>query len=233
LRWLTEGEERHPHASRVQIMRAIFDFVNLGKREEGLRRIRDALHTSPDDVEIQGLLVDLSLAAGDPAAGEHLQHLAQTGPEGAGQVLAETNRLKHAFLLQRQGHSRTALPMVEQAESSARKTVESGDETFPPRIEFAALYSLRGDTQKALEWLELAYATGARDYRVLQIDPFFEKLRADPHFKEIVGRMANDVAQMRERAREQLPEIFVPRQRAYVPPTLCRSVGLAIWRITK
>jgi eukaryotic-like serine/threonine-protein kinase len=233
LRWLTEGEERHPDSSRVQIMRAIFDFVHLGKREEGLRRIRDALHTSPDDEEIQGLLEDLSLAAGDPAAGEHLQHLAQTGPEGGGQVLVETNRLKHAFLLQRHGHSQTALPMFEQAESSARKMVESGDETFPSRIELAALYSLRGDRQKALEWLELAYATGARDYRTLQIDPFFEKLRADPQFKEIVGRMANDVAQMRERAREQLPEIFAPGQRAYVPPTLCRSGGLAIWRITK
>jgi hypothetical protein len=43
------------------------------------------------------------------------------------------------------------------------------------------------------------------------MDPFFEKLRADSRFKQIVQRMANDVARMRERAREQLPELFVPR----------------------
>jgi hypothetical protein len=70
-------------------------------------------------------------------------------------------------------------------------------------------------TPKALEWLDLAYSTGARDYRGLEKDPFFEKLRADSRFKQIVQRMANNVSRMRERAREQLPELFVPPQRAY------------------
>jgi hypothetical protein len=93
----------------------------------------------------------------------------------------------------------------------ARKTIQEGNEAFYPRVELAAIYSVRGNTPKALEWLKLAYSTGARDYRGLEMDPFFEKLRADSHFKQIIQRMANDVARMRERAREQLPELFVPR----------------------
>ena len=109
------------------------------------------------------------------------------------------------------------MPVVEQAENSAQKAIRAGDETFSPRIELAAVHALRGNRQKALEWLELAYAAGARDYRALEIDPFFEELRVDPRFREILERMANDVAQMRERAREQLPEIFLPRQQTDVP----------------
>ncbi len=211
LHWLTEGEEHHPNAARVNYIHAILDFVHLGKREEGLRRIRDALHTRPDDEELLGLLVEMTLVTGDPEAMERLQHLAQTGPQGVGQVLVETNRLKLAYLLLRQGDTRMATPLVEEAENTAQKAIQEGNETYFPRIELAAVYSIRGNTLKAFEWLELAYATGAREYLSLEIDPFFEKLRADPRFKEIVGRMANDVARMRERAREELPEIFLPR----------------------
>lgn len=100
--------------------------------------------------------------------------------------------------------------------------VQQGNETYYPRIELAAMYSLRGNTQQAFEWLELAYATGARDYHALELDPLFEKLRADSHFKEITQLMARDVERMRERAREQLPEIFSPSQGTQEPTVSSR-----------
>ncbi len=207
-RWLSEGEQRHPNATRVQIMRAILDFVYLGKRDEGLRRVRKASDASPDDEELRSLLADLAFIAGTSDAKEQLQSLASTSPENYGPELPETNRLKYGYELQRQGKTQTAMPLIEQAETRARKVIQQGNETYYPRIELAAVNSLRGNTQQALEWLELAYGTGERDYHALEVDPLFEKLRADSHFKQITQRMAGDVAQMRGRAREQLPEIF-------------------------
>ena len=209
-RWLTEGEQHHPSAIRVQIMRAILDFVLLGKRDDGLRWVRKAFAASPDDEELRSLLADLTFIAGTSDAEEELHRLASTAPENSGFVLPETNRLKYGHELLRRGQTQTAMRMVEQSETRAHSLVQQGNETYYPRMELAAMYSLRGNTQQALEWLELAYASGARDYRALEIDPFFEKLRADSHFKQITQRMAREVAQMRERAREQLPEIFSP-----------------------
>ncbi len=207
-RWLTEGEEHHPTATRVQIMRAILDFVHLGKTDQGLRRVRKALNDSPDDEELGSLLADLTFIAKTSDAEERLHHVAGTEPENYGFVLPETNRLKYAYQLLRRGQTQTAMRLVEQSETRARRVMQDGNEAYYPRIELAASYSLRGNTQQALEWLELAYVSGARDHNALEIDPLFEKLRTDSHFKEIAQRMARDVAQRRDRARGQLPEIF-------------------------
>lgn len=221
-RWLTEGEQHHPSATRVQIMHAIHDFVHLGKRDEGLRRVRKAFSASPDDEELRSLLADLTFIAGTPDAKEQVQHLASTAPENYGAVLPETNRLKYGCELLRRGQTQTAMRMMEQSETRARRVMQQGNETYYPRIELAAMYSLRGNTQQALEWLELAYTTGARDYHSLQIDPLFENLRADSHFKEITKRMDRDVAQMREHAREQLPEVFSPSEAMHEPQVFNR-----------
>jgi tetratricopeptide (TPR) repeat protein len=203
-------------------MRAILDFVHLGKQDDGLRRVRKAFDASPDDQELRSLQADLTFIAGTSDAQEQLQRLSSSAPENYGTVLPESNRLKYGYELQRRGKIQTAMPLIEQAETRARMVVQQGNETYYPRIELAAMYSLRGNTQQAFEWLELAYATGARDYHALELDPLFEKLRADSHFKEITQLMARDVERMRERAREQLPEIFSPSQGTQEPTVSSR-----------
>jgi serine/threonine protein kinase len=221
-RWLTAGEQHHPDAMRLQLMHALLDAYR-GKLNEGLRRAREAAKTSPEDEEIQSLLADLTFVAGAADPGEQMKHLAETAPDSLGSLSMETNRLKYAYVLLRRGDTPTTKRMFEEAERSARKTIQESNEAFYPRVELAAIYSVRGNVPKALDWLELAYSTGARDYRGLEMDPFFEKLRADSRFKQIVQRMANDVARMRERAREQLPELFVPRQGAYAAQNISRN----------
>jgi serine/threonine protein kinase len=213
-RWLTEGEQHHPNAMRMQFVHALLE-AHRGKLDEGLRRAREAVKTSPANEELQSLLADLTFVAGAADAGEQMKHWAESSPESTGPLSEETNRLKYAHVLLERGDTQRTKRMFEEAEKSARKTIQEGNEAFNPRVELAAIYTVRGNTPKALEWLELAYSTGARDYRGLEMDPFFEKLRADSHFKQIVQRMANDVARMRERGREQSPELFVARQRAY------------------
>jgi len=219
-RWLTEGEQHHPNNMRMQIMHALLDGYR-GRLDEGLRRAREAAKISPENEDVQRLLADLTFVAGAADAGGQMKHWAETAPESGGWMSMETNRLKYAHVLLRRGDTQTTMRMFEEAEKGALKTIQEGSEAFYPRVELAAIYSVRGNTPKALEWLELAYSTGARDYRSLEMDPFFEKLRADSRFKQIIQRMANNVARMRERAREQLPEIFVPRPTFSSERTLC------------
>ncbi len=209
-RWISEGEHRYPKEERLKFTRAIFDFVCRGKRNEGLQKIRDAVSASPDNEELVGILIDLSLMAGTHEAAEQLPRQFRIAPDSGGTVLAESNRLKYAYVLRMQGDIQTATHLAEEAEKKAQKELQEGDESYVLPLELAASFSFRGNPQKALEWLGLAYTKGARDYRTLESDPFFEKLHTEARFKELVRRMVADVAQMRAHAQQQLPEIFSP-----------------------
>ena len=69
-RWLLEGEERYPKELRLNYVHSIFDFVYRGNRKDGLQRIRQAVSANPDNEELAGVLVDLSLMKGVPDAAE-------------------------------------------------------------------------------------------------------------------------------------------------------------------
>jgi hypothetical protein len=185
-----------------------FDFVYRGKRTERLQRIRKAASTEPDNEEIAGVLLNLSLIAGAPDAADQLSRPFRLAPDNAGPVLVESNRLKYAHILQRRGDTANANRLVEEAEQNALKLMQEGDESYVLRLETAASWSLRNNPQKALEWLDVAYTAGAHDYRVLESDLFFDKLHNEVRFRELVHRMTIDVAQMRKHAQEQLPDIF-------------------------
>lgn len=218
-KWLMQGEQHHPRDVRVQIIRSVHEFLR-GKRTEGLERSRKVAEIEPENQEPQILLADLTFLAGNKHAEAFLQRLVQIAPDSSGMVLPETNRLKYAYLLLRRGDTKTAKRLIEDSEERARKAIEEGDEVFHSRLELAAVYSIRGNRRSALHWLEQAYSTGARDYRAIQIDPLFQNVRSDSKFKEIIRRMERDVAQMRARAREQLPEIFAALdQHTAVPGT--------------
>lgn len=60
----------------------------------------------------------------------------------------------------------------------------------PPRTAYGlgAAYALKGDQERALEWLQRAVAAGFNDQNRLNTDPNLESLRADPRFKALLNR---------------------------------------------
>lgn len=57
----------------------------------------------------------------------------------------------------------------------------------------ACVHSLKGDQDKAIEWLQKAVASGFNDTATLAGDSDFDALRADPRFLAIADRMQNGV----------------------------------------
>ncbi|MEE8586383.1 MAG: hypothetical protein V3T83_16175 [Acidobacteriota bacterium] len=64
----------------------------------------------------------------------------------------------------------------------------------------AALNLQVGDPEKAFEWLERADQDHTRDLIYLNVDPFFDPLRSDARFEELVRRIGEGDA--REKARK-------------------------------
>jgi serine/threonine protein kinase/lipoprotein NlpI len=80
----------------------------------------------------------------------------------------------------------------------AEKEIEAGNESWEIRYNIAGIYSVMGEQDKALLWIDRAIDAGWRDYRIGKIEPLFEKLRQDNRFKKRIERVKGLVDKTRE-----------------------------------
>jgi TolB-like protein/DNA-binding winged helix-turn-helix (wHTH) protein/tetratricopeptide (TPR) repeat protein len=64
--------------------------------------------------------------------------------------------------------------------------------THVPTTAFVNAYLGLGDNEQALAWLERAYQEQANIMQMIKVHPFFDPLRADPHFVDLVHRVGLD-----------------------------------------
>jgi hypothetical protein len=53
----------------------------------------------------------------------------------------------------------------------------------------AVIYAALGDKDKAIEWLEKAYAEREYYLTYAKVDPAFDPVRSDPRFQDLLRRM--------------------------------------------
>ena len=147
--------------------------------------------------------MEFAFVAGAPDALPLTRSWSQTTPEGRGWMLPETPRRRYAFMVNKGGDADRAARVVEEAEARARKALAEGNDSPYPLNDLAAVSAIKGEPRAALEWLNRAYTAGYRDYGVLARDPIFASLKPDAEFGRLLERMRNDVAAMRERARQR------------------------------
>jgi TolB-like protein/Tfp pilus assembly protein PilF len=61
--------------------------------------------------------------------------------------------------------------------------------SYVPPLLFAPIYAALGQHEQALEWLEKAYADRSSPLAWLKVDPWFDSLRAEPRFAELLRRI--------------------------------------------
>ena len=54
---------------------------------------------------------------------------------------------------------------------------------------FVLAYLGIGDKKKTLDWLDKAYAQHSNVMTTLKVDPIFDSMRSDPHFRDLVHRV--------------------------------------------
>ncbi|PYR47350.1 MAG: hypothetical protein DMF89_19095 [Acidobacteria bacterium] len=201
-RWLTDAERLFPSDPVVQVMLARLDALR-NETPRALMRVRRSADKWPGMPFLKGALVELALIADAKDAPALASAWFNAAPEAQGGTLLETPRVWHAFLLNKAGDSTSAAQLLQKAESVARELLSAGSDSPYLPAELAAVTTIRGDRNSALEWLERAYFAGHRDYGVLERDPIFESLRPDSRFRDLTQRMKNDVAAMRQRAADR------------------------------
>ena len=145
--------------------------------EDAVRELRSALSVAPDDPEALSDLGFVLSANGHSADAipplERVVFLTQGSPAAIGVLI-------RAYALA--GRRADALRLL--ADLDRRRS-----EGYVPAAAFVNGYLGLGDKDAAFHWLEQAYAEQSNILQFLKVHPFFDPIRSDPRFADLVRRV--------------------------------------------
>lgn len=191
---LVEVEPKSP-AGWLALIR--IDLVE-GRVDRASKRSRQCIDAIPDAVRcatLAGLAEELSgrsaqarpllewaVAEGDPSAVLYLAHLLWSSGDRSG-----------------------AEELLEHFPDPGDTGWSTPTEGWRASFRSSAIHAIRGRTEPALAWLELAIRQGFRDARWLAVDPIFAHLRDKPGFKRLAAELDRAV-EIEHRQAEAAPE---------------------------
>ncbi len=200
-RLLEEAERRFPTHPRVHMLLSLLELFE-GQVDKAVVRTRQLVARSPKDEEARIHSADIAFLADSPELGSIVEPLmAQSASIYV--TIAETIRLRYAYVLAKRGEPAKAAAQIAEAERVAHQRIDAGNQIPAIRIELASAAALRRDKNAALDWLERAYQSGYREYAQIEHDPILADLRNEPRYRDVLDRMRRDVTALRARARER------------------------------
>ena len=179
--------------------------VYLGRFDEADRQARQAVELDPLSTVTQGNLARVLFYAGKlDEADAAARKAAELQPAGAGnhrwQVLIAAQRgdgqaaLREAQLEPDDGYRRFELAVVQYvvgdrqaADAALANLLAKAREGFAYQI--AEVYAVRGEKDKAFDWLQIAFDDRDAGMLGLLVDPLLRGLRDDPRYKNLVVKV--------------------------------------------
>jgi serine/threonine-protein kinase len=180
--------------------------VYLGKLEEAKKLARQVVELDPLAYQSQNNLARILWFEGKlDEADAVARKAAELQPAAASshrwQVMIAVARhdgetaLREAQLEPDEGYRRFELALAQYvrgdrpaADAALADLIATGRGQLDYQI--ADVYALRGETDKALEWLQVSYNSHDTGTLAIQVDPLLRELRNDPRYKNLVARMA-------------------------------------------
>jgi serine/threonine-protein kinase len=144
---------------------------------EALRQARSAMAVHPDDVNVLSGLGFVMIANNQPAEAIPVLERARILSKGSADSISVLIRAyAHA------GRRHEALQLL--AELKARKSTG-----YVPAAAFVNAYLGLDDNEEAFHWLEEAYKEQSNILQFLKTHPYFDPIRNDPRFADLVRRV--------------------------------------------
>ncbi len=173
--WAERGRELDPLAvSGSSIAWILFQSHRYG---EAIRELRSALAVQPDDASALTYLGFALVANSQPADAipvlEKAISISSGSPAATGVLI---RAYSHA------GRRRDALRLL----AELQKRQSAG---YVPAGAFVNAYLGLGQNDQAFTWLEQAYHEQSNILQFLKVHPYFDPIRADPRFRDLVRRV--------------------------------------------
>lgn len=177
----------------------------LGRLDEAERQARHAVELDPLSVIAQGNLARVLLFAGkldeaDAAARKAAELQPTSASSHRWQVVAAVLRgdrdtaLREAQLEPDEGYRRFELALAQQiqgnrqaADAALADLIANGRDQLAYQI--AEVYAVRGEKDKAFEWLQIAFDQHDTGTLTLLVDPLLRGLRDDPRYKNLLAKL--------------------------------------------
>src|SRR5438067_9050111 len=179
--------------------------VYLGRFDEAERQARQAVELDPLSTVTQGNLARVLFYAGKlDEADAAARKAAELQPAGASnhrwQVLIAAQRgdgegaLREAQLEPDEGYRRFELAVAQYvvgdrqaADAALANLLAKAREGFAYQI--AEVYAVRGETDKAFDWLQISFDDRDAGMLGLLVDPLLRSLRDDPRYKNLLAKL--------------------------------------------
>jgi len=178
--WAKRGRELDPIA--VSGMSIGWILFMARRYDEAIQELRSELAVNPDNAIAQSNLGFVLIAKGEPEeAIPVLEKTVSMMDRGPGAIGVLIRAYAHA------GRRDEALKLLEEL----KKRSQTG---YVPAGAFVNAYLGLGDTEQALKWLDRACEEQSNILQFLKVHPFFDPLRGDPRFKDLLHRVGLDQA---------------------------------------
>jgi TolB-like protein/Flp pilus assembly protein TadD len=179
--------------------------VYLGRLDEAERQARQAVELDPLSVIAQGNLARILLYAGkldeaDAAARKAAELQPASASSHRWQVVVAVLRgdgetaLREAQLEPDEGYRRFELALAQQvrgdrqaADAALADLIANGRNQLDFQI--AEVYAVRGEIDKAFEWLQISFDNHDTGTLTLLVDPLLRGLRDDPRYKKLLTKL--------------------------------------------
>ena len=179
--------------------------VYLGRLDEAERQARQAVELDPLSVIAQGNLARVLLYAGkldesDAAARKAAELQPTSASSHRWQVVAAVLRgdgdtaLREAQLEPDEGYRRFELALAQQirgdrqaADAALADLIANGRNQLDFQI--AEVYAVRGEIDKAFEWLQISFDHHDTGTLTLVVDPLLRRLHDDPRYKNLLAKL--------------------------------------------
>jgi len=199
--WLTKASELQPDYGDTYYSLALL-YLGQGMDQQAMEQTKKMLTADPDGavhIDYAGQIANFTgnFFEAKQYYQRAMAHYAsiETNPRAYSPI-----GMGHIFW--KEGNQHEARKLLNLALNPRLKEIEQGNEDIYTLYGTAAIYAIQNHKAEAYKWLQKAIEAGWRDYRINLRDPWFENLRNDDQFKQMMAQVKAKVDEMRKRVEE-------------------------------
>ncbi|MEK6572244.1 MAG: tetratricopeptide repeat protein, partial [Bacteroidota bacterium] len=178
-------------------------FISLvqGDYQQAVQRSEKILSVAPEDLWSLGMAGYAHLIPGNyQVAKRYYEKAIAVSALASNPFVGRYITTDLGYISWKMGRQAEAQKLFAQSLKLLQNELEKGNESFLVRYDLASINATQGDKLEAYMWLKAAIDAGWQKYRLALVDPFFENLRNDEQFKQMMNQVKLRVEEMRKKA---------------------------------
>ncbi len=198
-RWLLKALELNPQQHDTYEMLA-YTYTVQGRLKEALALIPRVLEIDPNETRVLETAGLIAHFAGNTQEAKKYFRLSIEKNTGFKEDRMTISPIGLGQILLKEGNHVEAEVYLLRAQENFLAEVRNGSKFFEPPFYLATISAIRNDPASALAWLKKAIEFNWLDYTRVTHGPYFENLKANDQFKELINQVRNKSDSIRAHA---------------------------------